>query len=111
MIRLMTLSILIAPEYPAGKGVMSAMNLVLSKVRPFSSEKVQSSAKYFFHGVWFPETIESESSCVRRTSSASVIGGAAANAEVTSDTWPAVAKAMARHAVRRRKMAQCRKGG
>jgi len=59
MIRLMTLSILIAPEYPAGKGVMSAMSLVLSKVRPFSSEKVESSAKYFFYGAWFPETIES----------------------------------------------------
>ena len=32
----------------------------------------------FFHGVWFPETIESYSSWVRRTSSASVIGGSAA---------------------------------
>jgi len=47
-----------APEYPGGKGVMSATSLVLSRVRPFSSEKVQSSAKYFFYGVWFPEIIE-----------------------------------------------------
>src|SRR5713101_1245677 len=78
MIRLMTFWILMAPEYPFGKGVKSTTSLVLSSVRPFSSEKVQSSAKYFFHGVWFPETIESYSSWVRRTSSASVMGGSAA---------------------------------
>src|SRR5712692_4643120 len=78
MIRLMTFTILMAPEYPFGNGGMSATSLVLSSVRPFSSEKVQSSAKYFFHGVWFPETIESYSSWVRRTSSASVMGGSAA---------------------------------
>src|SRR6266571_4152103 len=78
MIRLMTFSILMAPEYPFGNGLMSATSFVLSRVRPFSSEKVQSSAKYFFHGVWFPETIESYSSCVRRTSSASVIAASAA---------------------------------
>src|SRR5437660_12505371 len=78
MIRLMTLSILMAPEYPFGNGVMSATSLVLSRVRPFSSEKVQSSAKYFLHGSLFPETSESYSSCVRRTSSCSVIGESAA---------------------------------
>src|SRR5260370_24266220 len=91
----MTFTILMAPEYPFGNGVMSATSLVLSKVRPFSSEKVQSSAKYFFHGVWFPATIESYSSWVRRTSSAWVIGGSAAITEGISDRWPPVAKAMA----------------
>src|SRR5438105_12792717 len=35
----------------------------------------------FFRGAWFPKTIESYSSWVRRTSAASVIGGSAANAE------------------------------
>src|SRR5438876_5763766 len=92
MIRLMTLSILMAPEYPFGNGVMSATSLVLSSVRPFSSEKVQSSAKYFFHGVWFPETIESYSSWVQRTSSASVIGGSAARRR-TEDRRQRTAKA------------------
>ena len=41
---------LIVPEYPAGSGVMSAISFGLSKMRPFSSANMQSSAKYFFHG-------------------------------------------------------------
>src|SRR5438132_3936628 len=82
MSRLMTLSILIAPEYPFGSGVMSAMSFVLSKVRPFSSENVQSSAKYSVQGVLSPVTNESYNCCVRRTSSSWVTGGVAACTEV-----------------------------
>src|SRR5260370_42681239 len=104
MIRLMTFSILMAPEYPFGNGAMSATSLVLSKVRPFSSEKVQSSAKYFFHGVWFPATIESYSSWVRRTSSAWVIGGSAAMTEEIRDRGPSGAETMPAQAVTERNM-------
>jgi hypothetical protein len=38
------------PEYPDGSGMMSPISFGLSKTRPFSSAKMQSSAKYFFHG-------------------------------------------------------------
>jgi hypothetical protein len=81
--RLCAFSILIVPEYPAGKGVTSATSFALSMVCPFSSEKVQSSAKYFFQGAWLPGTIASQSSCVRLTNSSCVMGspGAAARAQ------------------------------
>src|SRR5437867_3295454 len=48
IIRLWAFSILIVPEYPARIGVMSAISFGLSKRRPFSSAKMQASAKYFF---------------------------------------------------------------
>src|SRR5579864_625003 len=40
---------------------------------PFSSKKVQSSAKYFFQGAVSPGATASKSSCVRRTNSSCVI--------------------------------------
>src|SRR5260370_12603312 len=40
---------------------------------PFSSKYMQSSAKYFFQGVWSPAARFLNSSCVRRTSSSCVM--------------------------------------
>lgn len=53
--------------------MMSAISCVLFKLRPFSSAKMQSSAKYFCHGSLFPGTTASKSSWLRRTSSSCVI--------------------------------------
>src|SRR4051794_19036020 len=47
---------------------MSATNFALSNSRPFSSAKMQSSAKYFFHGSWLPGTTASHNSWVCRVS-------------------------------------------
>src|SRR4030095_1494087 len=68
---------------------MSATNAALSMVRPFSSEKMQSSAKYFFHGSALPGTTASNSSWVQRTSSLSEIASSAvANRVATSPNMP-----------------------
>src|SRR5437868_316229 len=47
----------------------------------------------FFQGAWFPETIESYSSWVRRTSSASVIDGSAARMRMKDEVRMMKAKA------------------
>src|SRR5262249_2357562 len=50
-------------------------------LRPFSSKKRQSSAKYFLQGVASPPATELKSSCARRTSSSCVIAGEAGRDE------------------------------
>ena len=73
---------------------MSATNAALSRVRPFSLEKMQSSAKYFFHVSALPGTTASNSSWVRRTSSSCEIASPAmANCMATN---PNMAKNTAR---------------
>src|SRR5579863_2217439 len=76
----------ILPEYPCGNGVISAISSLLFLFLPVSSKYIQSSAKYFFHGTWFPVATESNSSCVLRTSSAWVMSGRRVHPENTNST-------------------------